>query len=148
MRVIVQRVKKASCTVNDEIVSSINQGFLLLVGFTHSDTENTCAYLAKKIAKLRIFEDDHEKLNIALKDKSLPVLSISQFTVYADTKKGNRPSFVNAMKPDQAKILYTRFNTLLRKQGITVKEGVFGEHMDIALINDGPVTIIMEREET
>ncbi len=146
MKVVVQRVKEASCTVDGTVISTINHGFLLLVGFTHTDTVKECQYLARKIANLRIFEDNDGKLNIALKDKDYPVLSISQFTLYADTKKGNRPSFVEAMRPDPATKLYQAFNKSLREHGITVKEGAFGEHMDISLINDGPVTIIMERD--
>lgn len=146
MKIIVQRVKEASCIVQDEIVSHIDNGFVLLVGFTHTDTLEEVQYLAKKVAKLRIFEDHNDKLNIALKDKGYPVLSISQFTLYADTTKGNRPSFINAMRPDKANQMYQQFNTALQNQDIIVKEGAFQEHMDIHLINDGPVTIVLEKD--
>ena len=146
MKIIVQRVKEASCTVNNEIVSRIGNGFMCLVGFTHTDTLKEVEYCARKIANLRVFEDEVGKLNISLKDLGYAVLSISQFTVYADTKKGNRPSFVEAMRPDAANKLYLAFNEALEKQGIPVKSGVFQAHMEIALINDGPVTVIVEKE--
>lgn len=146
MKIIVQRVKEASCTVANEVVSSIENGFMCLVGFTHNDTLKEVEYCARKIANLRVFEDEDGKLNISLKDLGYAVLSISQFTVYADTKKGNRPSFVDAMRPETANELYLAFNEALEKHGIIVKTGVFQAHMEIALINDGPVTVIVEKE--
>lgn len=146
MKIIVQRVKEASCTVNHEVVSKIKNGFVCLVGFTHTDTLKEVEYCAKKVANLRVFEDEAGKLNISLKDLKYDVLSISQFTVYADTKKGNRPSFINAMRPEYANDLYLAFNQALEAQGISVYPGVFQAHMDIALINDGPVTVIVEKE--
>jgi D-tyrosyl-tRNA(Tyr) deacylase len=131
--------------VDQDIISSIKNGYLLLVGFTHDDTNKEVEYLAKKIANLRVFEDENDKLNLSILDKKYEILSISQFTVYGDTKKGNRPSFTKAMKPDIANELYEYFNHLLNNTyNIPTQGGVFGAHMDIALINDGPVTIILE----
>jgi len=145
MRVLVQRVKEASCTVNNEIISQIEKGYLLLVGLTHTDTLEDVEYLAKKIATLRIFEDDENKLNKSITDMQYDILSISQFTLYGDAKKGNRPSFTNAMEPGKAKELYLKLSNILEDlYHIKTMNGMFGEHMDIALINDGPVTILLE----
>ena len=146
MKVVVQRVKTASCRVDFEIVSEINRGFLLFTGFTHSDTLEEVKWIAKKIANLRIFEDEYGKLNKSITDKKLEILNISQFTLYGDAKKGNRPSFTQAMRPEQAEKLYLELSRILNNEyNIPTKNGVFGEHMDIKLINDGPVTIILER---
>lgn len=145
MKVIVQRVREASCTVNNEIVSRINNGYLLLVGLTHNDTLDDISYLAKKIAKLRIFEDENGKLNKSILDMNYEILSISQFTLYANSKKGNRPSFTEAMEPLLAEKLYKELTNILNNEyNIKTYNGVFGEYMDISLINDGPVTIILE----
>lgn len=145
MKVVVQRVLEASCTVDGEVISQINQGLLLLVGLTHDDTIRDVEYLAKKIAHLRIFEDEFGKLNINIIDKQFSILSISQFTLYGDTSKGHRPSFTMAMEPQQANDLYNKFNDLLQNTyHIPTFGGRFGEYMKIALQNDGPVTIIME----
>lgn len=145
MKIIVQRVKEASCIVNNIIVSTINDGYLLFVGLTHSDTLEEVTYLAKRIAKLRIFEDESGKLNKSILDKGYSILSISQFTLYANTKKGNRPSFTDAMDPLQAKKLYLELTNILNNEyKINTVNGIFGEYMDISLINDGPVTIILE----
>lgn len=145
MRVLVQRVKEASCTVNHEIISSIEKGYLLLVGLTHTDTEEDVVYLAKKIATLRIFEDENNKLNRSIVDEKFEILSISQFTLYGNAKKGNRPSFTDALEPELAKILYLKLSEILENDyHIKTYNGMFGEHMDIALINDGPVTILLE----
>ncbi|HHX00022.1 MAG TPA: D-tyrosyl-tRNA(Tyr) deacylase [Acholeplasmataceae bacterium] len=144
MRVVVQRVKSASCVVNDEVVSKIEKGYLLLVGFTRSDTLENVVKMARKIANLRIFEDDNGKMNLNISQVNGEVLSISQFTLYANTKDGNRPSFVESMKPDEANHLYLKFNEELRKYNLNVYEGIFGENMQIHLINDGPVTINLE----
>lgn len=146
MKVVVQRVKEASCEVNGTIVSSIKNGFLLLVGFTHTDTLKEVKYCAKKVSNLRIFEDENGKLNIGIKALNYDILSISQFTLYADTHKGNRPSFVDAMAPTQANTLYEAFNQTLEHLGLHVEKGVFQHHMNIHLINDGPVTIIIEKD--
>lgn len=144
MRVVVQRVKSASCVVTDEVVSKIEKGYLLLVGFTRSDTLENVVKMARKIANLRIFEDDNGKMNLNISQVNGEVLSISQFTLYANTKDGNRPSFVESMKPDEANHLYLKFNEELRKYNLNVYEGIFGENMQIHLINDGPVTINLE----
>ena len=144
MRVVVQRVKRASCTIDGEVYSKIDTGYLLLVGFTHNDSVKEVKYLAKKIAGLRIFEDENGKMNLSLKAVGGKILSISQFTLYADTKDGNRPAFINAMKPDMALELYDLFNEELRSYDIEVYTGIFGSDMKIDLLNDGPVTIIYD----
>ena len=144
MRVVLQRAKNASVTVDGHIVGKINQGVVLLVGITHDDREEDVAYLANKIAHLRIFEDETGKLNHSLLETSREVLSVSQFTLYGDSRKGRRPSFTEAASPDTAKPLYERFNELLREAGLTVETGEFGAMMDVTLTNDGPVTLILE----
>ncbi len=146
MRVVVQRVRQASCTVNGTVVGAIEEGFLLLVGFTHQDTLKDVQYIAKKVANFRIFDDEFGQLNKSILDYGYAILSISQFTLYGDASKGNRPSFIEAMRPEQAEALYHQFNhELIHTYGITTQIGRFGEHMDISLINDGPVTIVLER---
>jgi len=148
MRILVQRVKKASCRVNYEIISEINNGFLLFTAFTHTDTIEDVKYLAKKVANLRIFEDEEGKLNKSIISKQYDILNISQFTLYGDTRKGNRPSFTKAMDPVKAKELYIELtNILINEYNINTQNGAFGEHMDIKLINDGPVTVMMESKE-
>ncbi len=144
MRVVLQRVKHAKVTVDSEITGQIEKGFVLLVGFTHDDTEADVEYLAKKIPQLRVFEDEQGKMNVSLLDVGGKILSISQFTLYGDTKKGRRPNFMAAAKPDQANRLYEYFNQVLREQGLTVETGVFGAMMDVELVNDGPVTLILD----
>lgn len=144
MRVILQRVKNANCVIDGQVYSEINQGYLLLVGFTLTDTEKEINKIAKKINGLRIFSDEEGKLNRNIYDCNGEILSISQFTLYADTKKGNRPSFTNAMPGDTATKLYDLFNETLRGLGLKIKTGVFGADMQIGLTNDGPVTIIFE----
>ena len=144
MRVVVQRVLNASCTIDGELYSEIEKGYLLLVGFTHSDSVKEVKYLAKKIANLRVFEDENGKMNLSLKAVNGKILSISQFTLYADTKDGHRPAFINAMKPQEASSLYDLFNEELRTYDIEVLTGVFGADMKIKLLNDGPVTIIYD----
>ncbi len=146
MKVIVQRVMKAHCVVDQETVSAIGQGFVLLVGFEQGDQMEQLEWMAQKIAKLRIFEDHQEKMNLDLQQVQGEILSISQFTLAAEVTKGNRPSFVKAMEAQQAQSYFTIFNEKLRSQGLVVKEGVFQAHMEIHLVNDGPVTIIIERE--
>ncbi len=149
MKVIVQRVKTASVACNGEIVSKIDQGLLLLVGLKQGDTIKEVKYVARKVAKLRIFSDNNDKLNLDINEISGKILSISQFTLYGDTVKSNRPSFTTAMNYKEADILYKQFNQLLREEyNIEVLTGVFGEHMDVALINDGPVTITIEKNNS
>lgn len=144
MKVVIQRVKQASCTVNGEIVSSIDNGLLLLVGLTDTDTIKEVEYCAKKIANMRIFEDEDGKLNKSILDFEYEILSISQFTLYGETKKGNRPSFTKAMEPIKANELYIELsNILINDYNIPTYNGKFGEMMDISLVNDGPVTIIL-----
>lgn len=144
MKVVLQRVASASCTVDNKITGEISKGYLLLVGFTNGDDELTLDKAVKKITNLRIFEDENGKMNLSLKQVDGKILSISQFTLYADTNCGNRPSFINALNPLEAKELYKLFNEKLRSMGFTVEEGIFGAHMDIRLLNDGPCTIIYE----
>ena len=144
MKVVVQRVKEARCTVNKEVTGEITNGMMLLVGFTEGDDNNTIERMVQKIVNLRIFDDDNGIMNLSVLDVKGSILSISQFTLYADTKKGNRPSYVNAMCGEKASILYDKFNNELRKL-IHVETGVFGANMDISLVNQGPVTIILER---
>jgi D-tyrosyl-tRNA(Tyr) deacylase len=144
MRVVVQRSKQASVTVNGEIVGKIESGLVLLVGITHSDTKEDVEYVADKITNLRIFEDENGKMNRSVREAGGAILSVSQFTLYGDTRKGRRPSFVEAARPEQAQPLYDLFNEKLREQGLTVETGIFGAMMDVALINDGPVTLIVE----
>lgn len=144
MRVVVQRVNHASCTVNNELISKIEKGYLLLVGFTHNDNLEIIKKMAKKIAKLRIFEDEAGKMNLDISQVNGEILSISQFTLYANTKDGNRPSFVESMHPEEANKLYKIFNDELRSYNLNVYEGIFGASMQIELLNDGPVTINLE----
>lgn len=147
MKVVLQRAKNASVTVSGQTIGEINQGVVLLVGITHSDTEEDAAYLVNKIANLRIFEDEQGKLNHSLLEMKGEILSVSQFTLYGDCRKGRRPSFTQAAKPDKAKLLYERFNELLRDTGLTVETGEFGAMMDVQLTNDGPVTLILDTEQ-
>lgn len=145
MKVIVQKVLSASCTVENKITGKIDQGFMLLVGFTHSDTIENVKKMAKKIVGLRVFEDECGKMNLSIKDVGGKILSISQFTLYGDCNKGNRPSFVNSMNPIDASKLYDEFNKLLRTEyDMVVETGIFGAHMILDPICDGPVTIELE----
>ncbi|MCC5892644.1 D-aminoacyl-tRNA deacylase [Exiguobacterium sp.] len=145
MRVLLQRVKQASVTVDEEIVGAIDAGYLLLVGVTHEDTEAEVNWLADKVAGLRVFEDANEKMNLSIQDVAGKVLSVSQFTLYGDTLKGRRPAFTQAAKPDVAETLYEQFNARLRTHGLVVETGTFGAMMDVALVNDGPVTLMLEK---
>ncbi len=144
MRVVVQRSKAASVTVDGKITGRISKGLVLLVGVTHDDTDDDAAYLADKIVNLRIFEDEAEKMNLSLKDAGGEILSISQFTLYGDCRKGRRPNFMGAAKPEHAVQIYETFNRLLREKGVQVETGVFGAMMDVSLVNDGPVTLIVD----
>lgn len=144
MRVVIQRVSQASVVADGEENGKIKQGFVLLVGVEEADTDEDVAYLTRKIANLRIFEDDEGKMNLSLRDVQGEILSISQFTLHANTKKGNRPSFIEAAKPEKADELYDQLNDNLRQEGFTVETGVFGADMDVSLVNDGPVTILID----
>lgn len=147
MRVVVQRAKEAKVTVNGETVGCIGFGLVLLVGVTHHDTIEDAAFVADKIANLRIFEDDAGKMNVSLLDVGGAVLSVSQFTLYGDCRKGRRPNFMEAARPEHAFSIYEAFNEELRKKGITVETGQFGAMMEVTLTNDGPVTLIVESKE-
>lgn len=147
MRALIQRVSQASVTVDGQNVAQIERGFLILLGITHADGEREAAYLARKIAGLRVFEDADGKLNLGLQEVGGAALAVSQFTLYADTRKGRRPSFTDAARPEQAQPLYQRFCILLAAEGIAVQEGVFQAHMQVALINDGPVTLWLDTDE-
>ncbi len=138
-------MKQASVTVDDRIVGAIDAGYLLLVGVTHEDTEAEVNWLADKVAGLRVFEDADEKMNLSIQDVAGKVLSVSQFTLYGDTQKGRRPAFTQAAKPDIAETLYEKFNDRLRTHGLVVETGKFGAMMDVALVNDGPVTLMLEK---
>ena len=145
MKIILQKVKKASVSVNNEIVGSIDKGFCLLVGVHKKSTIDDAKYLAKKIAQARLFEDEDDKINLSLKDVGGSILSVSQFTLYADTKKGNRPSFTNAAGAEKANELYEKFNEYLKEEGVTVETGIFQTMMEVNIVNDGPVTIVYEK---
>lgn len=144
MKLVVQRSKEASVTVNGEVVGKINNGLVVLVGVTHEDKEDDAKYLADKIVNLRIFDDNDGKMNLSLLDVQGEILSISQFTLYGDCRKGRRPNFMNAAKPDLANDLYEKFNQYIREKGVKVETGIFGAMMDVSLINDGPVTLILD----
>ena len=145
MKIILQKVKKASVSVDGKIVGKIDKGYCLLVGVHKESMEADAKYLAKKIVEARLFEDENEKLNLGLKDVNGSILSVSQFTLYADTKKGKRPSFTNAASAEEANELYNKFNEYLREEGIKVETGMFQTMMEVNIINDGPVTIIYEK---
>ena len=144
MRLVVQRVKNAKVEVDNKIVGQINGGYMVLVGVGPNDTEKEADYLAKKLINLRVFEDENGKMNLGLKDVNGELLLISQFTLYADCSGGNRPSFINAAKPDKANELYEYFCKKCT-ESVPVQKGVFGAHMEVTLQNSGPVTILLEK---
>ena len=146
MRAVVQRVEKSELYINKEVYSSINKGFLVLLGITETDTTVDMVALADKILKLRVFEDENGKMNLSLADVGGELQIVSQFTLYADCHHGNRPSFIAAAKPDFALPMYEKFVEYCENAGVSVKTGVFGADMKINFINDGPVTIILEAE--
>ena len=145
MKAVIQRVKHAQVEVDKKIVGKINEGFLILLGVAPDDTKEKADAMVKKIAKLRIFEDENEKMNLSIRDVKGKLLIVSQFTLYADCTGGNRPSFVNAAKPDMANELYEYFCEKCKENGIEVQKGIFGADMKVSLLNDGPVTIILEK---
>lgn len=145
MRLLVQRVTNAQVIVDNKIVGKIDKGFLVLLGVTHSDTKETADYLVKKLCNLRVFEDENEKMNLSIKDVDGELLIVSQFTLYADCSGGNRPSFVNSARPEMANELYEYFVNQCRIYVKNVETGVFGAHMKVELLNDGPVTVMLER---
>lgn len=145
MKLVVQRVKNAKVEVDEKVVGKIDKGFLVLLGVTHNDTKEQADYLIKKLCKLRVFTDENGKMNLALKDIGGELLIVSQFTLYADCSGGNRPSFIEAAKPDKANELYEYFCSECEKNEIHVEKGIFGADMKVSLLNDGPVTIIMEK---
>ncbi|MFL5560755.1 MAG: D-aminoacyl-tRNA deacylase [Gemmatimonadaceae bacterium] len=150
MRVLLQRVSRAEVRIRDgsteaRVSGAIDRGYLLLVGITHDDTSEKAAWMAEKVAGLRLFADAEEKMNLALDDVGGAVLAVSQFTLYGDAAKGRRPSFIDAARPEVARPLYELFVKLLRDRGLTVETGEFGAMMDVELVNDGPVTLLLER---
>jgi D-tyrosyl-tRNA(Tyr) deacylase len=145
MRIVLQRVSRAAVRVGDRVTGQIERGYLLLVGLTHADSEETLAWMADKVVGLRLFSDAEDKMNLALGDVGGALLVVSQFTLYGDAVKGRRPSFVDAARPEVAQPLYERFVALLRARGATVQTGEFGAMMEVELVNDGPVTLWLER---
>lgn len=146
MRAIIQKVTESSVVVDKEKVSEIGPGFMVLLGVKDTDDKEDLAYIKKKISKLRIFEDDDEKMNLSIKDVGGEILVVSQFTLYGDARKGNRPSFTESAKAEKAKEYYEILIDELREEGFNVKTGVFQTHMQVSLVNDGPVTIILDSE--
>lgn len=147
MRIVIQRVSRASVEVDGETVGKIGKGLLLLVGVAKGDTENEAKILAEKISKMRIFEDENEKMNLSLFDVGGQVLAVSQFTLCADCRRGNRPDYMNAAPPSEANGLYELFVEEMRQKGLTVEKGIFGADMKVELLNDGPVTIVLDSQD-
>lgn len=147
MRAVIQRVKRADVSVNHEIVGEIQKGFLVFLGIEVGDTDRDLAYISGKVIGLRIFEDADDKMNLSIKDVGGEILSISQFTLLGDVRKGKRPSFTGAENPEKAKEIYLKFNDELRKEGIKVAEGIFQTDMEVSLVNDGPVTILLDSKK-
>ena len=145
MRLVIQRVKNASVKVDGEIIGKIKRGFMVLLGVTHTDTKENADYLVDKLLKLRVFEDENDKMNYDISKVNGELLIISQFTLYADTNHGNRPSFIDAARPEVAEPLYNYFCEECRKKNVHVETGKFGADMKVELLNDGPVTIILEK---
>ena len=145
MKLVIQRVKKASVEVNGKIVGEIDKGFLVLIGIKVGDTQEQADYFAKKVCNLRVFTDENDKMNLALKDVGGKLLIVSQFTLYGNCNDGNRPSFIEAARPEEAIPLYEYFCDKCAQKGIEVQKGIFGADMKVQLLNDGPVTIVMEK---
>lgn len=146
MKLLVQRVSSAQVDVDSKTVGKINNGFLVLIGVTHTDTREIADYLVKKLCNLRVFKDENSKMNLSIKDVDGELLIVSQFTLYADCQHGNRPSFVNSAKPDMANELYKYFVEKCKREVEKVETGIFGADMKVSLLNDGPVTIMLEKE--
>lgn len=144
MRAVVQKVSSSKVTVDGQIVGQINQGLMVLLGVTHDDTSKDVDYMVDKVTNLRIFEDEQGKMNLSLKDVDGEILAVSQFTLYGDARRGRRPSFSDAARPEVANPLYEEFVKKIKDQGINVGTGIFGAHMMVDLTNDGPVTILLE----
>ena len=144
MRAVVQKVSSSKVTVDEEVIGQINHGLLVLLGVTHDDTSKDVDYMVDKVTNLRIFEDEDEKMNLSLKDVGGEILAVSQFTLYGDARRGRRPSFSDAARPEVANPLYEEFVEKIKKQGINVGTGKLGAHMMVNLTNDGPVTILLE----
>ena len=147
MRAVVQRVSSSRVTVDERVTGEVKKGLLVLLGVTHDDTSKDVDYMVDKVTNLRIFEDENDKMNLSLKDIKGEVMAVSQFTLYGDARKGRRPSFSDAARPDVANPLYEEFVEKLRAQGITVGTGEFGAHMMVERTNDGPVTILLESKK-
>jgi D-aminoacyl-tRNA deacylase len=144
MRAVIQRVSEASVTVDGHVTGSVGRGLLVLVGVGHADTAETAAAMACKVARMRIFGDAEGKMNLSVQDVGGGILAVSQFTLLADARKGNRPSFIDAAPPEQGNALYEAFCQALAALGVPVAKGIFGAHMDVHLVNDGPVTIVLD----
>lgn len=147
MRFVIQRVKKSAVEVDNKIVGKINKGFLVLIGITHDDNKEIADVMIKKLLNMRVFNDKDNKMNLALKDVNGELLLVSQFTLYADCKKGNRPSFIDAAKPAYANELYEYIVEKCKEDGHNVQTGIFGEDMKVELVNDGPVTIVLDSKD-
>lgn len=147
MKAVVQLAQEASVSVNNETIGEIDNGLVVFLGVTHGDTEADADYLAHKVVNMRIFNDENGKMNLSLQDIGGGLLSISQFTLYGDTRKGRRPNFLQAAKPDEAKTLYGYFNQVIRQGGIAVATGEFGAMMDVSFTNQGPVTMILDSDD-
>ena len=145
MKLVVQRVKNAKVEVNNKVMGEIEKGFLVLLGVKEGDTKEQADFLVKKLCNLRVFDDENEKMNLSVKDINGKLLIVSQFTLYANCQKGNRPSFIEAAKPEEANALYEYFMQCCRDEGIEVESGIFGANMQVSLLNDGPVTILLEK---
>lgn len=148
MRAVVQRVSQANVKVDEEVIGEIGKGLLVLLGVGKEDSNEDIDYLSKKILNLRIFEDENEKMNLSLLDIEGELLVVSQFTLYGDVRKGRRPSFTDSASPDEANKMYEQFISKCKDQGIVVEKGSFGADMDVSLINDGPVTILLDSKKT
>jgi len=147
MKTVIQRVSHASVTIDEVVKGEIQKGFLVLLGITHSDTEKDVKWMVEKISGLRVFEDENGKMNLSLEDVGGELLLVSQFTLYGDAKKGRRPSFIDAARPEKAIPLYEKFVELAKEKGIEVATGEFGADMKVSLLNDGPVTLIVDSPE-